>query len=124
MKGRGDRECATHLGKRATFIHLSIGVMIQVGVGLSILAFLPIFLVGPLRFNSVECEHDRSCLSPRNRGSVYSTIASGRTFAELVGGILEMDVSDGSNGIRYHVFNIRPHTELNAHGVVKSSLSS
>ena len=32
-------------GTRATFIHLSIGVMIQVGVGLSIMAFLPIFLV-------------------------------------------------------------------------------
>ena len=41
----GIYECATHLLKRVTFIHLSIGVMIQVGVGLSIMAFLPIFLV-------------------------------------------------------------------------------
>ena len=38
------KECAEHLVKRSTFIHLSIGVMIQVGVGLSIMAFLPIFL--------------------------------------------------------------------------------
>ena len=41
----GIEECAMHLGKRPTFVHLSIGVMIQVGVGLSIMAFLPIFLV-------------------------------------------------------------------------------
>jgi MFS family permease len=42
---RGVKETFEHLRKRATFIHLSIGVMIQVGVGLSIMAFLPIFLV-------------------------------------------------------------------------------
>jgi MFS family permease len=41
----GIYECATHLGRKPSFIHLSIGVMIQVGVGLSIMAFLPIFLV-------------------------------------------------------------------------------
>ena len=28
----GIRECAAHLSKRPTFVHLSIGVMIQVGV--------------------------------------------------------------------------------------------
>ena len=38
-------ECATHLGRKSSFIHLSVGVMIQVGVGLSIMAFLPMFLV-------------------------------------------------------------------------------
>lgn len=38
-------ECATHLGRKPSFIHLSVGVMIQVGVGLSIMAFLPMFLV-------------------------------------------------------------------------------
>ena len=41
----GIYECATHLGRKPSFIHLSIGVMIQVGVGLSIMAFLPVFLV-------------------------------------------------------------------------------
>jgi len=42
---RGVKDTFEHLRRRATFIHLSIGVMIQVGVGLSIMAFLPIFLV-------------------------------------------------------------------------------
>jgi hypothetical protein len=37
---------------------------------------------------------------------------SGRTFGESVGGILEMDSSDWSNGIRHHVFDIRPDTEF------------
>ena len=41
----GIYECATHLGRKPSFIHLSVGVMIQVGVGLSIMAFLPMFLV-------------------------------------------------------------------------------
>ena len=41
----GIYECATHLGRKPSFIHLSVGVMIQVGVGLSIMAFLPVFLV-------------------------------------------------------------------------------
>jgi MFS family permease len=41
----GITECATHLRKRATFVHLSVGMMIQVGAGLSIMAFLPTFLV-------------------------------------------------------------------------------
>jgi len=42
---RGIEECASHLWRKATFLHLSVGVMIQVGVGLSIMAFLPVFLV-------------------------------------------------------------------------------
>ena len=37
----------------------------------------------------------------------------GRTFGESVGGILEMDSSDWSNGIRHHVFDTRPDTEFN-----------
>ena len=41
----GIYECATHLSRKPSFIHLSVGVMIQVGVGLSIMAFLPMFLV-------------------------------------------------------------------------------
>ena len=41
----GIKECASHLRKRVTFLHLAVGVMIQVGVGLSIMAFLPVFLV-------------------------------------------------------------------------------
>ena len=36
----------------------------------------------------------------------------GRTFGESVGGILEMDSSDWSNGIRYHIFDTRPDTEV------------
>ena len=36
----------------------------------------------------------------------------GRTFGESVGGILEMDSSDWSNGIRYHVFDTKPDTEF------------
>jgi len=34
----------------------------------------------------------------------------GRTVGESVGGILEMDSSDWSNGIRYHTFGTRPDT--------------
>ena len=36
---------------------------------------------------------------------------SGRTFGESVGGILEMESSVWSNGIRHHVFYTRPDTE-------------
>jgi len=36
----------------------------------------------------------------------------GRTFGESVGGIFEMDSSDWSNGIRYHIFDTRPDTEF------------
>ena len=36
----------------------------------------------------------------------------GRTVGESVGGILEMDSSDWSNGIRYHLVDIRPDTEF------------
>jgi hypothetical protein len=36
----------------------------------------------------------------------------GRTFGESVGGILEMDSSDWSNGIRHHVFDTRSDTEF------------
>ena len=36
----------------------------------------------------------------------------GRTVGESVGGILEMDSSDGLNGIRYHIFDTRPDTEF------------
>ena len=36
----------------------------------------------------------------------------GRTFGESVGGILGMDSSDWSNGIRHHVFDIRPDNEF------------
>jgi len=37
----------------------------------------------------------------------------GRTFGEAVGGILVMDSSDWSNGIRHHIFDTRPDTEFN-----------
>jgi len=37
----------------------------------------------------------------------------GRTFGESVGGILEMDSSDSSNEIRYHIFDTRLDTEFN-----------
>ena len=36
----------------------------------------------------------------------------GRTVGESVGGILEMDSSDWSNGIRHHIFDTRPDTEF------------
>jgi len=36
----------------------------------------------------------------------------GRTVGESVGGIFEMDSSDWSNGIRYHIFQTRPDTEF------------
>ena len=36
----------------------------------------------------------------------------GRTFGESVGGILEMDSSDWSSGIRHHVFVTRSDTEF------------
>jgi hypothetical protein len=39
-----------------------------------------------------------------------------RTVGEPVGGILEMDSSDWSNGIRYHIFDTRPDTEFKVEG--------
>jgi hypothetical protein len=36
----------------------------------------------------------------------------GRTIGESVGVILEMDSSDWSNGIRYHIIDTRPDTEF------------
>jgi len=36
----------------------------------------------------------------------------GRTVGEWVGGIIEMDSSDWSNGIRYHTFETRSDTEF------------
>jgi len=36
----------------------------------------------------------------------------GRTVDESVGGILEMDSSDWSNGIQHHIFYTRPDTEF------------
>jgi len=38
----------------------------------------------------------------------------GRTSGESVGGIFEMDSSDWSNGLRYHTFDTRSHTEFKA----------
>jgi hypothetical protein len=35
-----------------------------------------------------------------------------RASGETVGGIIEMDSSDWSNGIRYHIFDTRPDTEF------------
>ena len=37
----------------------------------------------------------------------------GRTVGESVGGILEMDSSDGSNGIRCHIIEPDPTLSLN-----------
>jgi hypothetical protein len=37
----------------------------------------------------------------------------GWTVGESVGGILVMDSSDWSNGIRYHIFDTRHDTEFN-----------
>jgi len=39
-----------------------------------------------------------------------------RTVGESVGGILELDSSDWSNGIRYHIIDTRPDTEFKANG--------
>jgi len=36
----------------------------------------------------------------------------GRTVGEAVGGILDMDSSDWSNGIQYHIIDTRPDTEF------------
>jgi len=38
----------------------------------------------------------------------------GRTVGESIDGILEMASSDWSYGIRYHIINTRPDTELNS----------
>jgi len=40
----------------------------------------------------------------------------GRTVGESIGGIREMDRSDWSNGIRYHIFYTRPDTECKGQG--------
>jgi hypothetical protein len=45
----------------------------------------------------------------------------GRTVGESVGGILEMDSSDWSNGIRYHTIDTRPDTEFRVEGVAPRS---
>ena len=42
----------------------------------------------------------------------------GRTVGESVGGILEMDSSDWSNGIRHHVFDTRSDTEFKLFGPI------
>jgi len=36
----------------------------------------------------------------------------GRTVGESVGGIFQVDISDWSNGIRYHIFDTRPDIEF------------
>ena len=66
---RGVKETFEHLRRRSTFIHLSIGVMIQVGVGLSIMAFLPIFLV-----RSHEMTIKNAGLSMSMVGGVFGAI--------------------------------------------------
>jgi hypothetical protein len=33
-------------------------------------------------------------------------------FGESIGGILEMEGSDWSNGIQYHIFDTKPDTEF------------
>ena len=39
-------------------------------------------------------------------------MATWSDFGESVGVIFEMDSSDWSNGIRYHIFDTRPDTEF------------
>jgi len=46
------------------------------------------------------------------RGLFNEGSRPGRTFRESVGGILKIDRSDWSNGIRYQVFDTRPDTEF------------
>ena len=42
----------------------------------------------------------------------------GRTVGGSVGEVFEMDSSDWSNGIRYHIFDTRPDTEFKVEGAV------
>jgi len=53
-----------------------------------------------------------SPLSPRHRDLFTQGWRPGRTVGESVGGILEMDSSDWSNGIRYPIIDTRPDTEF------------
>ena len=48
----------------------------------------------------------------------------GRTVGESVGGILEMDSSDWSNGIQYLIIDTRPDTEFNPHRLISIDSSS
>jgi hypothetical protein len=63
-----------------------------------------------------QFRRDMFLCSPRNRGSINSRIATWSDFRRVGRGILEMDSSDGSNGIRirHHVFDTRPDTEFNS----------
>jgi hypothetical protein len=53
-----------------------------------------------------------SLLSPRNRGSIYSRMATWSDFRRAVGGIIKMDSSDWSNVIRHHAPDTRSDTEF------------
>ena len=46
----------------------------------------------------------------------------GRNFDESIGGILEMDSYDWSNGFCYHIFDTRPDTEFNSRNDVWNSV--
>jgi len=43
----------------------------------------------------------------------------GRTFGESVGGIINLDNSDWSYGIRYHITHTRPDTEFDFHRMTR-----
>jgi len=46
-------------------------------------------------------------------GQFTEGLRPGRSVRESVGGIFEMDSAEWSNGVRYHVFDIRSDTEFN-----------
>jgi len=56
-------------------------------------------------------------------GLLTQGLRGGRTVGEPVGGILELDSSDWSNGIRYHIFDTRPDSGFNCLSVYGQSVT-
>ena len=57
-----------------------------------------------------QCRKDMSCLSPRDRGSIDSRIATRSDFRR----VRRWDFRNGQvTRIRYHIFDTRPDTEFN-----------
>ena len=82
------------------------------GAGQMLLATSSNVYFQPRFLTQTQCRRDRSRLYTRNRGSIHPGSRPGRTVGESVGGILKMDSSDLSNGIRYHIIDTRPDTEF------------
>ena len=88
----GVKECAAHLMKRPTFVHLTAGVMIQLGVGLAIMAFLPTFL---------ERVHGMTTREVGFRIAIVGGVFGG--FGVTIGGVVGDYLTTRSRGDQRHM---------------------